>query len=713
MNVVSLCRSPAAEMAIIALSISLGIIVLGTGWGSKVTAYHSLCKLEKRTADCSRKRLGSVPADLPAATEELFLDANIIQILKNASLVSYQVLQSLSLRENGLELIEPGAFLSSRSLTSLSVANNGLSVNYSVTATAIWTLTALRKLDLSGNQLTEDMVVTMIQHLSSLESLSLARNAIMRLDHSHFQNLLQLQDLDLQQNYIFEIESGTFDGLRVLQQLNLAYNYMPCIVEFDLTQLRVLNVSNNLIEWFLAVEDDIAFELETLDLSHNWLLFFPLLPKQNKLQTLLLMHNQMSFYGDLFNHSESKVQLLFLDGNITNITTFNLWEENNHGNLSSLSFLDMSWNQVRYLPDRFFEGKAFLTHLNISHNCLESLHVQRWEWLNTLTDLDLSYNQLSDLQVNLSSGGTLPNLQWFNLSTNRLHGLPAKLFTHTTKITTVDLSNNPIKICGSHVDVNGAASPDCIDVHNAGSLKNLFLASCDLAMLGNHVFWGTSLAHLDLSNNPNVQLGSLVPLQDVAQSLQVLSLRNTSLSAAKTTMDFSIFQKLVNLDLSENALVSFPESLIGLRLHTLDLRKNGLHTLPQHAMQKQLGRSLHVIYLSQNPYDCCRLGWWDALHSLGTIHIADWKQVTCNYSSKFISAANLPESVLQDCKWLTADMMWVYLVLFLPTCFALLVAFVIVFLTFRQRILQMVKSRGGGDCPESVLGCSNGLDEGE
>ncbi|XP_028586762.2 transforming growth factor beta activator LRRC33 [Podarcis muralis] len=675
-------------MALIALSIFVWIAFLDTGWGSKPAAYHSLCRLEQRTADCKGKRLSSVSQDLPPGTMELFLDANVIQTLKNASLVRYQVLQSLSLCENGLELIEPGAFLGTRSLSSLSLANNALSVNYSATAAALGTLPALRKLDLSGNLLNEAMMATLIQDLSSLESLSLAWNSIMRLDDSHLKNLPKLQHLDLQHNYIFEIETGAFDGLRWLQQLNLAYNYIPCMVEFDLTQLRMLNVSNNQIEWFLAAENDAAFELETLDLSYNQLLFFPLLPKQNKLRTLLLMHNQLNFYNNIFNDSEGTVQLLFLDGNITNITTLDLWAENHHSNLSSLQFLDMSWNQLWYLPERFFEGMSSLAHLNLNHNCLETLQIQESDLLSTLVDLDLSYNQLQDLQMNLDHRSSLANLRTLSLSTNRLRGLPAKIFTHTTKITTLDLSKNPIKLCASHA----AGSSSCIDISNAGSIRNLFLSGCDLEILDTHIFQGTSIAHLDLSDNPRSLLDGLGPLKDVAQSLQVLYLRNTGLSAARTNMDFSAFQKLVNLDLSENSLASFPDSLAGLELQILDLRRNCLHALPQYAMQK-LGKSLHEIYLSQNPYDCCQLGWWDALHDSDTVRILDWNQVTCNFSSKFIRVANLPESVIQNCKWLTADMTLLHLVLVLPTCLALLVAFVIIFLTFRQRILQVVKSR--------------------
>ncbi|XP_070609293.1 transforming growth factor beta activator LRRC33 [Erythrolamprus reginae] len=676
-------------MALIAVIIFICIAFLDTGWATKPTTYHSICKLKKRSADCKGRRLSSVVEDLPVGIEELFLDANILQTLSNASFIQYHVLQNLSLHANGLELIESGAFFGIRNLSLLTVSDNSLSLNYSVTASALRTLTYLRKLDLSGNQLTELMMGKLIQHLSSLESLSLARNAIMRLDDSHFRNLPNLQHLNLQQNYIFEIEAGAFEDMPALQQLNLAYNNIPCIVQFDLMQLRMLNVSNNHIEWFLSAENNASFELETLDLSYNQLLFFPLLPKLNKLKTLLLTHNHMSFYSKFYNDSSSSVQLLFLDGNIVNITSQELWEENNHSNLSSLTFLDMSWNEFSYFPDHFFKGLISLLYLNLSHNCLKTLNTEDREMLNTLIDLDLSHNRLSKLQMNLGSEGSLTNLRKFNLSANNLHGLPHQFFIYAGKITTIDISKNPIQICYPY----GATSPDCVTFTYANSLRNLVLSSCNLSMLPCHFFKGTSLTYLDLSNNPSLLISGLGMLKDITSSIQVLYLRDTGLSDAGTKMDFSAFQKLVNLDVSGNSLMDFPESLIDLKLHTLDLRMNFYHTLPQYFTEKQLGKSLRMIYLSGNPYDCCKMGWWDSLQSHGTIHIGDMTDITCNYSSRFISATNIPESVRHDCRWLTANMALLYLVLILPTCVTLLFTFIIVFLIYRGKILQMLKSR--------------------
>jgi hypothetical protein len=106
---------------------------------------------------------------------------------------------------------------------------------------------------------------------------------------------------------------------------------------------------------------------------------------------------------------------------------------------------------------------------------------------------------------------------------------------------------------------------------------------------------------------------------------------------------------------------------------------------------EQLLRSLWTVYLSQNPYDCCRVEGWGALEHLKTI--ADLAMVTCNLSTKVIRVMELPGGVLQDCKWEQVDMGLFYLVLILPSCLTLLVACAIIFLTFKKPLFQVIKSR--------------------
>ncbi|XP_051481904.1 transforming growth factor beta activator LRRC33 [Apus apus] len=683
--------------------LSLLLILLAAGWGHGAGAAWATspggCKLMQSTVDCSGRWLSCVPGDLRGDAEELLLDDNTIQVLGNASLLSHHQLRHLSLTKNRLELIEPGAFLSSQGLHVLSLADNLLFTNYSLTAAALSALPALRMLDLAGNRLTEDMVSVLVQNLSSLESLSVARNIIMRLDSSIFINLTQLLELNLEKNYIFEIDQA-FEGLQKLQRLNVAYNYLPCVVEFGLTQLRVLNLSHNVIEWFLALEIDDLFELEVLDLSHNHLLFFPVLPRQSRLRSLLLQDNQVSFYQRLPNGTslaDVTVQFLLVDGNSTNITTVSLWDEICHSNLSSLRLLDMSQNQVWYLPEGFLARMPSLTHLKLNQNCLETFHLSEEDPLAMLMELDLSQNQLAELGAEVGTRDILPNLQLFNLSTNRLQVLPPGVFTYTRKITTVDLSHNRVDLCPQPAVTGEVESPLCVDIRGVQTLTHLSLAGCGLQGLGGHPFQGTSLTHLDLSHNHHALSGDLEWLQDLALTLQVLSLRNTSLSS--TPVDFSAFNSLVHLDLSGNSLTIFPTSLSILKLHSLDLRDNLLPALPPDVARTLLARSLQQVYLSQNPYNCCTLGWWDALQEVEGLRVPDGQEVTCSFSSRTLSPRALPGAVLRSCRWRTADLALLYLVLALPTCLTLLVAFVVVFLMLKEKLLKMVKSRCGVSSP--------------
>uniref|UniRef100_A0A8C5JNL2 Negative regulator of reactive oxygen species n=1 Tax=Junco hyemalis TaxID=40217 RepID=A0A8C5JNL2_JUNHY len=680
--------------------LSLLLLLLAVGWGGRMDAAWAPspggCELVQSIMDCTGRWLSSIPGNLRGDTEELFLDDNTIQVLGNASLLLYPHLWHLSVTRNRLELIEPGAFLSSQGLEVLSLTDNLLFTNYSLTAAALSALPALRMLDLAGNQLREDMVSVLVSNLSSLESLSVARNIIMRLDSSTFTNLTELLELNLEKNYIFEIDNA-FEGLQRLQRLNLAYNYLPCLVGFDLTELKVLNLSNNVIEWFLSMEIDDLFELEVLDLSHNRLLFFPVLPRQSKLHSLLLQDNRMSFYQRLPNGTSLAnvtMQFLIIDGNSTNITTVRLWDELCHSNLSSLRLLDMSQNEVWGLPDDFLAQMPSLTHLKLNQNCLEAFHLPEEDPLARLTELDLSHNQLVELGVKVGAGDILPSLQLFNLSTNRLQALPPGIFTHTRKITTLDLSYNRVALCPRPGE---AQSLSCVDIRGVETLSHLSLAGCGLQGMGGRPFQGTSLMHLDLSDNRQLLSGDLAWLQDLVLTLQVLSLRNTSLSS---TTDLSALSSLVRLDLSGNCLAAFPAWLGALRLRSLDLRDNCLPALPRDLPQQApLGRSLRELYLSHNPYNCCTLGWWDALQQAQGLRVPDGQEVTCRHGPRALSPGALPQPVLQSCQWHTANMELLYLVLALPTCLTLLVAFVVVFLMLKEKLLKMVKNRCGVSSP--------------
>ncbi|XP_051874209.1 transforming growth factor beta activator LRRC33-like [Pristis pectinata] len=647
------------------------------------------CKMDGTKASCQGESLDRVPANLPVRTEKLFLNENVIRAINNRSLSVYKHLHTLNLSGNQIEVIESGAFVYNRNLEDLNLKKNRIDLTYSETHLALRTLSALTRLDLSENRLNEDMTSYIVQNLTTLEYLSLARNVIMRLEPSNLEGLVNLRELNLEYNYIYEIESGTFEGLRRLTRLNLAHNHIPCIVDFSLSQVKTLNVSHNAVELFLARENEIEFQLETLDLSHNKLLFFPLLPKLNKLKSLLLADNEMSFYGDLTNDSSTEVQFIQIVGNVTNITTVNLWDEVISVSLPRLEVLDMSRNSFRYLPQGFLRGMTTLSSLQLSQNCLKTFSLMEDEHLLFLQLMDLSQNRLSSLNFSVNR---LKRLNYFNTSFNKLESVPPDLFTKMPQLTTVDLSHNNVSICAYPLELEKKTlNRGCVGLANIKSLKRLYLASCALATVPDNAFVGSPLTHLDLSSNTGIRLQAST-FQGVSKSLQFLFLRNNGLTSNQLDISLRVaFRHLSSLDISDNVLTSLHPALKSLPLKWLDLRKNQLPTLQQDVL-KSLLHNLEGILLSNNTFDCCQLNWWITLINAKSLIIPDRSKITCNGSVRLDDLDRISHFTKVHCR--VDNTVLKYFLLLLPTVVFILTVSVMVFFSLNSKMLpKYVKAK--------------------
>ncbi|XP_048460170.1 transforming growth factor beta activator LRRC33-like [Rhincodon typus] len=677
------------ELRIWSMSLTLTALLMLAG-ASLVRSLGN-CTVVDMVAFCKERRFNHVPEGLPLKTKELLLNGNGIKAIHNNSLSAYRHLHTLDLSGNQLELIEPAAFSHNKNLQNLNLMNNRIDINYTKTRLALRNLSALTSLDLSGNRLSEVAVSDIVQNLTTLEYLSLARNFIMRLEPSTLEGLAQLRELNLESNYIYEIESGTFEDLKSLTRLNLAHNHIPCIVDFSLYQVKTLNITHNVVELFLARESETEFQLETLDLSNNKLLFFPLLPKHNKLKLLLLADNEMNFYNDLANDSSSEVQFVQIVGNVTNVTSINLWDEVISLNLPELQLLDMSRNSVRYLPPGFLRGITSLSALLLDQNCLRTFSLTEQDSLLFLQAIDLSHNQLSQLNFNISR---LWNLNYFNLSFNNLESVPSDLFTKMPWITTLDLSHNRVSVCDYPLgNRRRTLGRGCAALAQIKSLRQLYLSDCDLATLPANAFVGSPLTHLDLSSNAGIRL-EVSMFRAVAKSLQSLSLRNNGLDSDQIGSGLQVtFSDLKTLDLSENSITSLHPILKTLPLRSLDLRKNRLSVLQQDVLQSLL-QSLQTLYLSGNAFDCCQLKWWTFLIKAESLTIPDRSLVTCNTSFKLEHIDRISQSTKANCKF--DNTVLKYFLLLLPTILCILTVCMMVLLSLSSKLLpKYVKAKCG------------------
>ncbi|KAJ8010470.1 hypothetical protein DPEC_G00075420 [Dallia pectoralis] len=644
------------------------------------------------TALCSDSELSSVPQDLPGNIEELHLNHNHINSLQNHSISRYTSLRTLSCADNRLEILGSKLFQNSPHLESLNLAVNELHINYQQTSLALATVPRLKVLDLSENELTEDMVTIFLQNMTSLEYLNLSRNVLERLDETAFGDLHQLRELDLQKNLLFEIDCA-FNHLYKLQRLNLAYNYLSCLVGFHMTQLVVLNASHNYIEWFIANQDlQETFQLETLDLTDNKLFFFPFLPTHSRLRNLHLSQNMVSFYEHLEDNAtypswSNSVQFYNLKGNGSNITA-QLWDDSLHGDISSLDVLDLSGNQMGYFPHGFISKMPSLARLRIQTNCFNVLNLTQEKMPRTLYELDVSNNMLTEVYADKQSLRELANLSYLNLSRNNLQSLPFRLFPSLTSLASVDISYNGVGMClQDQGKMRRGAGPwgdqsDCLVWKNINSLKRLHLSGCNLRKLPLSAFAGTPLTHLELSNNPKliIEPRSLVEL---GRTLNSLGLENTRLS----DFDFSSLRHLKFLNVAKNCLAHLPASLLTLELTQLDLRANKLTTVPS-GQARKIAFKIKTIFLSGNTFNCCQLDWYRTFEKAKAMKIMDLPDISCQDHTARTHNLLLLDSLI--CGGSEEESVYWYILLVIIPALCLFGVSVIFMLTFRSRLLPKV-----------------------
>uniref|UniRef100_A0A3P8SJI3 Negative regulator of reactive oxygen species n=1 Tax=Amphiprion percula TaxID=161767 RepID=A0A3P8SJI3_AMPPE len=640
--------------------------------------HHSRCQLIQRTALCNDAELSSVPVGLPDNIEELQLNYNHIKTLQDSALLHYPSLKTLSLACNSLEKLESNTFQNSKLLESLNLANNNLSSG----SLALKNLHGLKALDLSENRLDDEMAATLLENLTSLEYLNLSGNLLRRVDETSFKDLHQLKELDLQRNFIFEIDSA-FDSNSKLQRLNLAFNYLPCLTDFHMTQLVVLNASYNIIEWFISRQDlNDTFQLETLDLSNNRLLFFPFLPSHSRLRNLHLSHNVINFYERLSHNvtnpnSTTTVEFYNLKSYMQNVTA-QLWDDDLHGDISSLEILDLRGNQVDSFPEGFIQKMPKLSRLQMCINCLETLNLTAEQFSGSLYELDVSNNRLKQILADEETLTTLSNLTYFNLSLNGLERLPLGLFSSLPSIRSVDLSYNNIDICLSEeAEITTHTVSSCVDWNNIVSLRQLYLKGCNLKRIPNSAFTGLLLTHLELSDNPGLNVKESI--QSLSRTLQHLGVGNTHIHG----FDFSRFHSLKSLNISKNSLAHLPPSLLNLDLKVLDLRDNRLSTIHS-AHAAALAPKLQTVFLTGNPFNCCQTEWFRTFETTRTISIVGQSEIECE---DLFGTARITDHSFSCFKENGESIFW-YILLLLPVCVSFLGISIIVFLTFKPKLLQ-------------------------
>nr|XP_009686605.1 PREDICTED: leucine-rich repeat-containing protein 32 isoform X3 [Struthio camelus australis] len=537
----------------------------------------------------------------------------------------------LDLSSNQISFIKPGVFAHMTMLREINLANNHLYEFAQNGTEGIGLLPKVEILDLSHNSLYNGMAEYFIKEAPALQYLSLADNSIIMISQKMFQGSPSLLEIDLQSNIIMEIEEGAFETLANLSKLNLSMNSITCISDFNLRQLEVLDLSRNSIETFHTTKSEDEYSLRCLDLSENKLQAFPVFPQVNKLVTLNLSKNLIQLTTESPHNKMDYMEKDWLDA------SFHLLDQKQSRNksslyLSQLVYLDLSYNEIKSIPNEFFESMLSLHTLNLSKNCLQTFAVTYDSTLISLAILDLSYNALQNLFLD---AGTLSNLKELYIQNNHLQTLQVDIFSRLPSLKLLNLQSNNISLCSMYSGLAkqrlAGEESGCVSFVDSPALQYLYLADNMLTILPAYTFYKTSLIVLDLSMNPGLKI-EVKALSGLERSLEYLYLHGNSL--IELNIDLPCFSHLKHLNLSENQLNWLPTWGSDSPLEILDLRNNRFSAL-QSSNILALENSLKNLYLTGNPLNCCGNIWLSSMIQNKNVQILNVEHLTCQYTQNF------------------------------------------------------------------------------
>lgn len=497
----------------------------------------------------------------------LSLACNSLEKLEANTFQHSKLLESLNLANNHLHIgyQETSYALKTLSrLRALDLSENKL--DEKMAATLLQNLTSLEYLNLSGNLLRR-LDETSFRDLHQLKELDLQRNIMFEIDNA-FDNNPKLQRLNLAFNNLPCLTDFHSTQMVVL---NASHNFIEWFISRqdlnDTFQLETLDLSDNKLLFFPFLPN--KTHLRNLYLSHNSVRFYEHLADN---ATLLNSTTTVEFYNmkkymsnvtaklwdDSLHGDIASVEILDLRENqveyfpqgfiqkmpalsrlrmCTNcLTTLNLMSEQFSGSLYELDFSNNRLNQI-VADQGTLTALGNLTYLNLSLNDLEWLPSGLFSSLPSLRSVDLSYNNIDIClpeEAETSTDIISACVDWKNVVSLRqlylrgcdLERIPSSAFTGLS-LTHLELSDNPglivqdsiqsLRRTLQHLGLGNTHIQD-FDFSPFQSLKSLNISRNSLAFLPPSLL-NLDLKVLDLRDNrlssiPSDQANTLAPKLD-------------------------------------------------------------------------------------------------------------------------------------------------------------------------------------------------------
>lgn len=448
-------------------------------------------------------------------------------------------------------------------LTKLILASNLLTS----LGSGIVNLTALTVLDVHDNRLVS--LPEELRCLENLQKLDISRNQLTALP-SCIGCLMSLVSLHAEHNKLTELCTEVVD-LRKLEELDVSHNELRDLPKYIglLSRLVRLNVSNNKIS-SLPPEIGAMDGLRYFDATHNQL---ARLPDEfgclRNLEQLYLRHNQLA-YLPVLHDCVSLKELHLGNNNIMGITAEHLQY------LSSVTFLDLRDNKVAKLPDEITLLQG-LERLDLSNNDISGLPYGLGT-INSLKSVVLDGNPMKSIRRDIIMRGTM-ELKKF---------LRSRIEEPDAVLTQAPAARESV-LPTSHGDTHQA--------HEMQQFKAMDFSERKASEVPPDMWemaQQAGVTTVNLSKNHFTQIPSnLILLEGTVMELNLGFNKITSLSP-----DIGLFLKLTFLDLRNNGLSSLPQDMCSLQsLRELTLSYNRFGEVPPVVYEL---RKLEIFFINNN-----------------------------------------------------------------------------------------------------------------
>ncbi|KAI5698085.1 hypothetical protein M8J75_001448 [Diaphorina citri] len=507
----------------------------------------------------------------------------------------------------------------------------------------------LQVLDLSGNNLTS-LPAELFEQFGSLRSLSVSDNSLYNLydrdvniyDNSHQQNLLTF-DISGDSNYPVPLQE--YRSMRNLLRLSVSRipkqvlsaedfeGFNVDLEEIDFTHSHLRGVKNNafrhirgvkhmdLSNNFITQIDNNAFQevghsLLSLSLSHAFSKEYGALSNSfftplTSLKYLDLSYNSLHTLAESTFSDNAELEVLELQDNGISSIPRGLFTESNHPRLQQVHF---SYNEVGHLSTQTFTELPHLERLYLNDNRISRIDRHAFLDLKSLEEVNLKGNKIRD--ISYEAFQNIPSLRTLDMSYNQMNNFDFAILDQVGRLSNfkVNLSHNEIFALNKNLSYSDS---------EGSNIKILDLSHNNISHIAEEYFHPVinTLTHLFMGDNAlnkatRNAFGSLHHLEWL--DLSVNNIYDIDFDAFKNTHRLQVFyihhnrikdiprdlfhnvHKLRVVDFSANWIRALPDNLFNHGIERVSLAHNQLAIFPIQPFTQAAGSTLMDLDLSHN-----------------------------------------------------------------------------------------------------------------